>query len=332
MPAILLYLLLVFVSGNFLACSLQETAGGSDHPNELIGGIVDTSNVPVLVNLYQIGFRSSNDSYPSQPQLIVQTQPDKNGSFSISQIEAGQYYFEIIREDSSAVNISAPFTVPEDPHSVDWPLKIGDIPLRIPGRITLTLPGSQDEIGTTHSNVWPDSLPCNNVYVILGTHYQSSFDQNSNTCVIPYVPSGMAYQVVLSSAPDTLVETVFVNAGTNPNFPSLRNTPQEIILFPDNSLDTISVIVNDTISVILSSNGSTGYSWEDYSDTDFADVLVSESFCPEDIEPGSSCDRRFTWIVPAGFSVQSTIDLRYEQSWDANSTIDQFVLILRPTE
>lgn len=313
-PLLLCFFMLTSI---FLACSPQETAGGSDHPNELIGAVVDSTNKEIVVRLYRTittNDPSLSDSLANgKPEIIQESYLDSTGFYSFIIIQEGSYYVEAILDDSSAVNISQTISVSSETSENEWPLELEAMPLYIPGRVVFS---SEDCAGTLYA---------------VGTHYQSSAMSEKN-CMIPYLPSGRSYQIRSTSAPDSSVETVFIPSGSHPDYPIQRSSPQKLILLPGNSGDTISVLPYDTISVKLNSNASTGYTWEDYSDAELIAVMDQYNECPEQNPPGASCETVFQWIIPQGLSGGVSINLSYEQYWTPGSAIEQFQIVLEPTD
>jgi len=294
-------------------CTLHDTAGGSDHPNELVGQVANRGDQEVVVRLYRMNDAQNLAKVLMKiqglPQVSQEVSPDSEGRFVLKEVEAGTYYVEAIRQDSSAVQISEVLLVPEDSRQVQWPLNVGLLSLKVPGRIPL------------------ESSVCDDAFYVRGTHYQSEFNEDS-VCTIPFVPSAKSYQLIQVSSPDTVWQTIFVNAGSHPDYPLVSSEAQKLEFLPVNNGDTILVREGDTLTVTLSTNASTGYEWIDYSDSSMLEVLQTQPFCPDTELVGASCELELTWIVPSGIATQVIIDMRYEQSWDVNSMADQFALVL----
>jgi predicted secreted protein len=312
MPTKILWLLLMCVLSTIQACSQKMTDGGSDHPNELVGTVIDSTNAQVIVRLYSL--TATKPSVSLAPDLFIansiqETVANEKGAYRFADITEGDYYIEVIRDDSTAVNISNIITIPTQGTHIEWPIELEDIALRIPGRVLL------------------DSASCTGSFFALGTHYQSSLENQE--CTIPYIPSGKSYQIALASNPDSVKETVFIQEGTHPDYTMMRSTPQKRFLLPGNTGDSILVIPNDTVSVRLSANASTGYTWEDYSDATISQTMEQQADCPEGSQAiGEGCDQLFQWIIPADFSEPATIYLSYERTWEPGSASVEFRIYL----
>lgn len=182
------------------ACSSQnEVAGGSDHPNQIVGKVrphtgQTDSNLQYEVRLYQ---RSRSVSLARQvariedlPVLMDSLDCDSSGVFRFMDVNRGQYYVEAISSDSGGVVLSTQVVMALTSSDQGDPIELGYLALREP--FSLDIPKD-----------WLNEDGCDSIFFVVGTHYVSK-EENGN-CLIPFIASGEDYEIARIAQPSTIL-------------------------------------------------------------------------------------------------------------------------------
>jgi hypothetical protein len=166
------------------SCTLHdEVAGGSDHPNELVGKVLpastSTGSAKTMVELYQVNANSGTTSLARMvasranlPQRVALDTCDANGLYHFDSVATGSYYIQAFVADSSMIVLGSPFTLPQK----GGLLTLNDMQLSLPGSITLHLGD-------------PGTFDISDTLFLVGTHYYALLNSQGNA-EFPFVPQG----------------------------------------------------------------------------------------------------------------------------------------------